>query len=368
MAQGTDLRELLESRAARFHEIETLLLDPEVMRDGVRYSGLARERGALMKVVGQYEKVKELQRNIRDNQEMADGDDAELAELALEEIPDLQAQLNASTEQLQELLVAVSDDDSKNAILEIRAGTGGDEASLFSADLFKMYSRYADRRKWKLEVISTSHSEVGGFKEVIFCVSGENAFRDLKFEGGGHRVQRVPETESQGRIHTSACTVAVLPEQEEIDVVINPEELRIDTMCSSGPGGQHVNRTESAVRITHLPSNIVVVCQDEKSQRRNRERAMRVLRTRLQAAHDEETRRERGDMRRSMIGSGDRSERIRTYNFPQNRLTDHRVGLTLYSLDKIVLGDLDVVVNKLRDWESATLLEDMGFKPGWLEG
>ncbi len=362
-----NLRSLLEGKAARFHELGLLLSDPEVMKDGQRYGVLARERGALKRIVDIYEQVKAVRQQIADNQELMEAD-PELAELAKAELPELRAQVEKLTDDLQNELVSVSDDDSKNAIVEIRAGTGGDEASLFANDLYRMYTRYADKRRWKIEVISTSTSEVGGFKEVIFCVSGENAFRDMKFEGGGHRVQRVPETESQGRVHTSACTVAVLPEQEEVDVNIHADELRIDTMCSSGPGGQHVNRTESAVRITHLPTNLVVVCQDEKSQRRNKEKAMRVLRSRLQARYEEESRKERGDMRKAMIGSGDRSERIRTYNFPQNRLTDHRMGLTLYSLDKIILGDLDPVVHKLVAWEAETKLEEMGFTPGWLDG
>ncbi len=334
--------------AARYKELEILVADPDLHRDQKRAADTMREHSRLSAILVQFEHLEKLQQSITENRELLAEDDPELRALAEEELTRLEQELPHCRQTLDLLLVPPDPLDSKNIIMEIRAGTGGDEASLFAADLYRMYSRYAETQGWRVEIIETTATEVGGFKEIIVSVTGQNVYSTLKFESGVHRVQRIPTTESGGRIHTSAVTVAVLPEAEETDIQIRQEELRIDVYRSSGPGGQSVNTTDSAVRITHLPTGLVVICQDEKSQHKNKAKALRVLKARL--FEQEETRRREAEAadRRNQVGSGDRSERIRTYNFPQNRLTDHRINLTLYRLDTIIQGDLSEVTRSLQ--------------------
>ncbi len=336
----------LDQISEHFEEITALLADPEVQRDQNRFRELSREYARLGPVVECYQRYQELGQAIDSAQEMLD--DPEMAELAQEELTQAGREREALEPELQLLLLPPDPNDERNVFLEIRAGTGGAEASLFAGDLHRMYLRYAELQGWKTETISESIGEQGGYKEVISRISGRNVYSRLKFESGAHRVQRVPETESQGRIHTSACTVAILPEAEEIDQVeINGSDLRIDTYRASGAGGQHVNKTDSAVRITHLPSGIVVECQDERSQHKNKARALSLLQARLLSGMQEKQTSEQAEARKLQVGSGDRSERIRTYNYPQNRLTDHRIGLTLYKLDEILEGTLNQVIAPL---------------------
>jgi len=340
--------ERLESIAMRYSELEDMVADPNLARDANRYKDTMRERSRLGAIMEAHTEYSRLQGQIADAKAMArDEADPDLKEMAREELGTLEAALIESEKKLNELLVPHDPLDDKNTIMEIRAGTGGDEAALFAADLYRMYSRFADEKKWKLEVMSTSETGLGGFKEIIFSISGEGAFGKLRWESGVHRVQRVPSTEASGRIHTSAVTVAVLPEAEETEVVIRPEELRVDVMRAGGPGGQCVNTTDSAVRLTHLPTGLVVHCQDEKSQIKNKAKAMRILRARIYELEEEKKNAERAADRKSQIGSGDRSERIRTYNFPQNRVTDHRIDVTLYKLDLFMQGDMDEIVQGL---------------------
>jgi len=340
--------ERLESIALRYRELEDMVADPNLARDANRYKDTMRERSRLGAIMEAHTEYSRLQGQIADAKAMArDEADPDLKEMAREELGTLEAAFIESEKKLNELLVPHDPLDDKNTIMEIRAGTGGDEAALFAADLYRMYSRYADEKKWKLEVMSTSETGLGGFKEIIFSISGEGAFGKLRWESGVHRVQRVPSTEASGRIHTSAVTVAVLPEAEETEVVIRPEELRVDVMRAGGPGGQCVNTTDSAVRLTHLPTGLVVHCQDEKSQIKNKAKAMRILRARIYELEEEKKNAERAADRKSQIGSGDRSERIRTYNFPQNRVTDHRIDVTLYKLDLFMQGDMDEIVQGL---------------------
>ncbi len=351
----------LKKLAERHAELEQLLQDPEVMRESTRASSYLKELGSLQKLVERYRAFETNQSQRGEAVALLEDPegDAEMRSLAQEEIEDLARQQEQLEDELRNLLVSEDKDTHKNAILEIRAGAGGDEASLFAGDLMRMYARYAETKGWKTEILSESETEVGGFKEVIFTIAGQSVFRDLRFESGGHRVQRVPETESQGRIHTSACTVAVMPEAEEIEIDIKPDDLRIETYGAGGPGGQHVNKTESAVRITHIPSGIVAQCQDEKSQHKNKSKAMRVLRSRLYDALEEKARSERDAARRTLIGSGDRSQRIRTYNYPQNRVTDHRINLTLYDLENIMLGRLDELVESLQEYDRQERLNSL---------
>ncbi len=343
--------EKLQADYQRFREVESALLDPSVAVDPSRLAALAKERGTLAKLALPYGRYLELGREIAEAEAMAGAEsDHELKQYYLDEAAVLKAQEADVGDALRNALYdRVAGADHAAMIFEIRAGTGGDEAALFARDLYEMYRRYAETKRWSFEPIDMVPTELGGFREVSFGIKGDGAFRHLQFESGGHRVQRVPETETQGRIHTSAATVAVMPEPEEVDITIRAEDIETDVMRAGGPGGQHQNKTESAVRLTHVPSGIVVVCRDERSQHKNRAKAMRLLRSRLYEQKQEETRAERAEQRRTLIGSGDRSQRIRTYNFPQNRVTDHRIGLTLYNLDRVILGDLDPLTAALID-------------------
>ncbi len=354
----------LDEIEGRFEELTGQMADPSVIQDPERYRKTAKAHRELEEIVSKYRDWKKINRHIEDARQMLEDADDELRRLAEDEIGRLEPELARIEEELKILLLPKDPNDEKNVVLEIRAGTGGDEATLFAAEVFRMYSRYAESQGWRIEVSSTSESEVGGLKEVIALISGDKVYSKLKYESGVHRVQRVPQTEQQGRIHTSAVTVAVLPEPDEVDVEIDPKDLRIDTFCSSGPGGQSVNTTYSAVRITHLPTGMVVSCQDEKSQIKNKAKALRVLRSRLYEMELEKQRAEIGAERRSMVGTGDRSEKIRTYNFPQNRLTDHRIGLTLYQLDAIIDGRLEPVIDALNTYYQAEKLKQQGEAAG----
>ena len=346
----------LEEVADRFREVEGLLSDPTVINDQARYRTLTKEHSDLIDVVKGYERSCRIREEIAGSQELLKDSDAEVREMANAEVAELRAELNELEEQLKLMLLPKDPNDQRNIILEVRAGTGGDEAALFAGDLFRMYCRYSDRQGWKVELLNTAESEAGGYKEVIALIIGKEVFSRFKYESGTHRVQRVPETEAQGRIHTSACTVAVMPEADDVEVDIDPSDLRIDVYRASGAGGQHVNKTESAVRITHIPTGVVVACQDEKSQHKNKARAMKVLQSRILDAMQAEQHAMMAADRKSQVGSGDRSERIRTYNFPQGRCTDHRVGLTLYKLEAIMQGDLDEVIDTLTAHAQADLM------------
>jgi len=351
----------LENLGERFEEITALLSQPEVQNNQNQFRSLSQEYAQIEPIVVCYKTYQNNQSNLESAMEMAKDSDPELREMAKEEINQAEKTREELEQELQILLLPKDPNDNRNIFLEIRAGTGGDEAAIFSGDLARMYQRYAERQGWSTEIINENRGEHGGYKEVILRISGQNVYSQLKFESGTHRVQRVPETESQGRVHTSACTVAIMPEVDSVDEVeINPADLRIDTYRASGAGGQHVNRTDSAIRITHLPSGIVVECQDERSQHKNRARAMSVLQARLLAAEQEKQHAEQSESRRLQVGSGDRSERIRTYNYPQGRLTDHRINLTLYKLEEIMEGGLDHVIQPLIHEHQADLLTQLG--------
>ncbi len=341
----------LEEKLQRFEELERQLVDPAVLADSYKLAAVAREHGSLARLATKYRHFKKLNEQIREALEMVAGDDSDMRELAEAELPGLKEEREAIWTELLDMTIGGEDANRSRVILEVRAGTGGEEAALFARDLFEMYRHYAEDCGWKTEVMDMSPTELGGFKEVIFGVEGEGVFRKLQFESGGHRVQRVPETEAKGRVHTSAATVAVMAEPEDVEINIAPDDYRKDIFHASGPGGQHVNKTASAIRLTHYESGIVVSCQDEKSQHKNFAKALRVLKTRLYEKKREEETKKRSDERKSKIGSGDRSERIRTYNFPENRLTDHRIGLTLYKLDSILAGNLHPVVDALIEYE-----------------
>jgi len=345
----------------RYEELTALLGDAEVISDQNRFRSYAKEYADIEPVILAYRQRCKVQEDLSEAQALLKDADPDLREMAVEEVAAAKAQLLELEGQLQRLLLPKDPNDGRNVFLEVRAGTGGDEAAIFAGDLFRMYSRYAERQGWRVEILSENLGEHGGYKEVISRVEGDNVYAKLKFESGAHRVQRVPETESQGRIHTSACTVAVLPEpDEQAAISINPADLRVDTYRSSGAGGQHVNKTDSAIRITHLPSGMVVECQEERSQHKNRAKAMAWLAARLQDQQDAAAHKEISDTRRLLVGSGDRSERIRTYNFPQGRVTDHRINLTLYSLDEVMAGGVNTVIDPLLTEYQADQLAALG--------
>ena len=347
----------LEQLEGRFEEIAALLADPETIADQDKFRALSVEYRQLEEVVNQYRAYRDVLANLETAQEMANDDDPDMRELAQDEISAAQAEIDQLDQQLQILLIPSDPHDDSNLFLEIRAGTGGDEAAIFAGDLYRMYTRYAETQNWQIEVLSAHEGEHGGYREIIARIIGRGAYSKLKFESGAHRVQRVPETESQGRIHTSAATVAIMPEIEEVEAIdINPAELRIDTYRASGAGGQHVNKTDSAIRITHLPSGIVVECQDERSQHKNRARAMSLLQAKLLAEEQQKQQAEQAQSRKQLVGSGDRSERIRTYNFPQGRVTDHRINLTLYKLPDIMVGELNPIIAPLTQEHQAEQL------------
>ncbi len=350
----------LASLEERYDQLGNLIGDPEVMADINQWQQYVKAHAELADVVAAYRDYKKVFKEIEDTKTLLNEEsDDEMLEMAQAELDELVERKAGLEQHLKVLLLPKDKNDEKNVILEIRAGTGGEEAALFAADLFRMYSRYAERQGWKTEILSANYTDIGGFKEVIFLVEGKGAYSRFKFESGVHRVQRIPTTESGGRIHTSAATVAVLPEAEEVDVEIDPNDLRIDVFCSSGHGGQSVNTTQSAVRITHIPTGLVVSMQDEKSQHKNKDKAMKVLRARILDRAQEEQHQKVASTRRSMVGSGDRSERIRTYNFPQNRVTDHRIGLTLHRLDGVLEGELEAIVDTLVTTDQAERLKQV---------
>lgn len=354
------MKEKLDAIEARYLEVQKQLSDPEVMARQNLFRELAKEESDLAETVTTWNRHKKVAENIAGDENMLrEGGDEELLELARVELAELQAEREQLEEKLKWLLIPKDPQDARDAIIEVRAGTGGDEAGLFAGDLFRMYQYYAERQGWKLEVISANAQGIGGFREVIFSLSGKDVYGRMKYEGGVHRVQRVPQTEASGRIHTSAASVAVLPEAEEIDVEINPNDLRIDVFRSSGPGGQSVNTTDSAVRVTHLPTGLVVSCQDEKSQHKNKAKALKVLRARLYDRALEEEQVKLTATRRSMVSTGDRSAKIRTYNFPQNRVTDHRIGLTLYQLEGVLQGNIDEFIEQLQIADRSEMLKTM---------
>ncbi|MCU0712602.1 MAG: peptide chain release factor 1 [Pirellula sp.] len=352
------IRDQLEQKYARFQELEAMMSDPQVLSESNRMASILREHGGLAKVGNKFGKYKKLGEELKDLEPMLSSHDSDERSMAEDEVVRLKADRETIWNELLDMSIGGEDANRTRCVLEIRAGTGGEEAALFARDLYDMYKRYADLKGWRVEIMDSSVSERGGFKEIILGLEGEGVYRELQFESGGHRVQRVPETEAQGRIHTSAATVAVMAEPEDIEIDIKPDDYRLDKFCASGPGGQHVNKTESAIRLTHLETGIVVQCQDEKSQHKNLAKALRVLKTRLYEAKREQEMKERSDQRMSLIGSGDRSERIRTYNFPQNRLTDHRINLTLYKLDQIMSGNMQSVTEALIEYERSTLRDD----------
>ena len=351
------LLDRLESFEQRYIELEGLLSDPAVVSDREMYTKYAREHSDLGKIVSVYRDYRQVMNELEESRELLSDNDHEIKDLARKEIEALTSRKDGLESELKKLLIPKDPNDAKNVILEIRAGTGGEEASLFAGELFRMYSRYAENRGWKAEIMSGHWTDSGGFKEVIAMVKGDGAYSYLKYESGTHRVQRVPSTETQGRIHTSAVTVAVLPEAEEVEVELDPNDIKVDVFRSSGPGGQSVNTTDSAVRLTHQPTGLVVICQDEKSQHKNKAKALKVLRARLYDIQIREQNEKISQDRKNQVGSGDRSERIRTYNFPQGRVTDHRIGLTLYKLEQVLTGDLDEIVNELAAFYQARAIE-----------
>lgn len=354
------MRDLLEQKLARFEQLERDLINPEVLANPTRITAVAREHGSLGKLAKKYRRFKQINAQIAEAQQMIDGDDADMRELAEAELPQLRSDREAVWSELLDLTVGGEEANRSRVIMEIRAGTGGDEAALFARDLFDMYKHHAETKGWKTEILGHSATELGGFKEIVLALEGEGVYRELQYESGGHRVQRVPDTETQGRIHTSAATVAVLPEPEEVEVDLKPDDYRLDTFCASGPGGQHVNKTASAVRLTHYETGIVVQCQDEKSQLKNKNKALRELAARIYDFKLQKEQAKRAAERKSLVGSGDRSERIRTYNFPQNRVTDHRIGLTMHNLDQVVAGNLQPITDALLDYDRQQLRDQMG--------
>ncbi|MBL7002794.1 MAG: peptide chain release factor 1 [Gammaproteobacteria bacterium] len=354
------IQDKLETLSARHEEIAGLMSVPEVINDQDKFRSLSKEYAQLEDVVKNFHQYQGLQQDVEGAQEMLKEDDAEMRAMAEEEIRDAKGQMGALELELQKLLLPKDPNDNCNVFVEVRAGTGGDEAAIFAGDLFRMYSRFAETQKWKTEVLSENQGEHGGYKEVVMRIVGQGAYSKLKFESGAHRVQRVPETESQGRVHTSAATVAIIPEGEDVEMIeINSADLRVDTFRASGAGGQHVNKTDSAIRLTHLPTGTVVECQDERSQHKNRARAMSLLQARIYDAEKQKQDAEQAAERKSLVGSGDRSERIRTYNYPQGRVTDHRINLTLYKLDEIMQGAITHVIEPLMNEHQAELLASL---------
>ena len=351
----------LENLCERYDEIAALLSEPEIQGNQNKFRTLSQEYAQISPLVDCYKRYEQALKMLRSAKEMANDTDLELREMAKEEVIEAEDLIDSMDHELQILLLPKDPNDNRNIFLEVRAGTGGDEAAIFSGDLSRMYQRYAERKGWQIEIISENQGDHGGYKEVILRITGRDVYSQLKFESGAHRVQRVPETESQGRIHTSACTVAIMPEVEEVDAIdINPSDLKVDTYRASGAGGQHINKTESAIRITHIPTGTVVECQDERSQHKNRARAMSLLASRLLSAEQDKQHAEQSATRKLQVGSGDRSERIRTYNYPQGRLTDHRINLTLYKLDDIMQGGLEQVIQPLIREHQAELLTQLG--------
>lgn len=346
----------------RFHEIENKLSDPSLADRPGEFRRFSQEHSSLQEIVAEYQRYKNLEQEYKDNKGLLEEKDAEMSAMAKEELKRIEPEIEDCKNKLQVLLLPKDPNDGKNVMLEVRAGAGGDEAALFVGELFRLYQRFSERQGWKFELMSANPTGLGGFKEIVAMIEGQNVYTRLKYEGGVHRVQRVPETEAQGRVHTSTVTVAVLPEAEEVDVQINPVDLRIDVFRSGGKGGQSVNTTDSAVRITHNPSGLVVVCQDERSQLKNKDKAMKILRSRLLVLEQDRAAKEHSDARKSMVGTGDRSERIRTYNFPQGRLTDHRIGLTLYQLGDVMEGHIDEIINGLQTHYQAEALKAEGMR------
>lgn len=351
----------LEKLTERYEELAVLMSSPEIIGDQDKFRSHSKEYSEIEPIVQTFESYNEAENDFAEAKIMAEDDDPDMREMAAEEYQDSKQRIESLADKLQILLLPKDPNDSRNVFIEVRAGTGGDEAAIFSGDLFRMYSKYVDAMGWRIEVISASEGEHGGYKEVISRVVGTDVYSHLKFESGAHRVQRVPETESQGRVHTSACTVAIMPEMDEADEInINKADLRVDTYRASGAGGQHVNKTDSAIRITHIPTGVVVECQEERSQHKNRAKAMSLLASRLQAAEDEKHTAAQADARKSLVGSGDRSERIRTYNFPQGRVSDHRINLTLYKLGEVMEGELGQVIGPLQIEHQTELLSELG--------
>lgn len=360
MELSTSMIAKLADLTDRFEEVSALLSDSETMSDRDKFTALSKEFAEIEPVVLCYQRVNKLNDDLEESSALLDDDDADIRELAEQEIAETKTQLESLNQQLQTLLLPKDPNDKSNVFLEIRAGTGGDEAAIFSGDLFRMYSKFAEAKGWRIEIMNERPGEHGGYKEIISRIEGNEVYSQLKFESGAHRVQRVPETESQGRVHTSACTVAIMPEVAEIDSIeIDKKDIREDTFRASGAGGQHVNKTDSAIRLTHLPTGTVVECQDERSQHKNRARALSLLQARLLDAAQSKQQTEQAENRRQLVGSGDRSERIRTYNFPQGRVTDHRINLTLYKLDEVIEGNLDALVQPLVQEHQADQLQQL---------
>jgi peptide chain release factor 1 len=351
---------MLEEKLNRFEDLEKQLIDPVVLSNPGQVAAAAREHGTLAKLAKKYRRFKSLNEQIAEVQELIAGKDAEMREMAEAELPTLRDEREGLWDELLEMTIGGEDAQRSRIVMEIRAGTGGDEAALFARDLYDMYKHHAESKGWKVEVLDLSATELGGFKEIILGIEGEGVYRELQYESGGHRVQRVPATETKGRIHTSAATVAVLPEPEDVEIELKPDDYRKDIFCASGPGGQHVNKTASAIRLTHLETGIVVQCQDEKSQHKNFAKALRVLKTRLYEAKRQAEHEKRASERKTLVGSGDRSQRIRTYNFAENRVTDHRINLTLYKLDSILAGDVQPLTDALTDYDRRQQREAMG--------
>jgi peptide chain release factor 1 len=355
-----NLRETLDAELRRFEDLERQMTDPAILAESSKIAAIAREHGTLARRATKYRRFKLLVNEVSDLKKMASSADADERDMAEAELPDARARRETAWNEILEMSVGGEDANRTRCVMEIRAGTGGDEAALFAQDLYQMYKRHGDTRGWKMEIMEASPTEMGGFKDIILSFEGEGCYRELRYESGGHRVQRVPETEAKGRVHTSAATVAVLPEPEDVEIDLKPDDYRVDKYCASGPGGQHVNKTESAVRLTHYATGIVVAMQDEKSQHKNMSKALRILKSRLYDHYQQLEHAKRAADRKSQVGSGDRSERIRTYNFPENRLTDHRIGLTLYKLDQIIAGQLQPVVDALIEHDRAELRSAMG--------